>query len=219
MGNFAQWRMTRGNLIEPWLEAGEWELAGPAADEFLADSARHGAHYLDAAIASLRAGLRLGRGDLEGATADVEFALERARVVKDAQILLVASGWTVHVGVETGRHAQARERIDELLELHPAAFRYLFSAVGDVAWAATQIGRAEQARDALAVADWPSLQAARKIVDGDFAGAAAIFDEHGSARSAALARLRGGLDDGAREFFARIGATRYAEMGVVPSTR
>jgi hypothetical protein len=28
----------------------------------------------------------------------------------------------------------------------------------------------------------------------------------------ALARLRGGLDDGARAFYARIGATRYAQM-------
>ena len=74
------------------------------------------------------------------------------------------------------------------------------------------IDRVEPARRALAGVDWPSFRAGRAILDGDFAGAAAIYDEHGAARSAALARLRGGRDDGARAFFARIGATRYAEM-------
>jgi hypothetical protein len=105
MGSQVEWRMTRGNLIQGWGETGEWDLAGTAADEFLAESERVGPHYLDAAIAGERASLRLGRGDFDGAAADVAFALER-----------------------------------------------------------------------------------------------------------------GGLDDGAREFFARIGATRYAEMFVVPST-
>jgi tetratricopeptide (TPR) repeat protein len=218
MGSLAQWRLARANLIEPWLESGDWELAGPAADEFLADSERLGGHYVDAAVADVRAALRLARGDFDGATGDVAFALERARVVKDPQILFGALARAVHVHAEAGRPDAARERFDELLALDPSAFRYLYSPRADLAWAATVIDRAEPARRALAIADWPSFRAARAIVDGDFAGAAAIYDEHGAARSAALARLRGGLDDGARGFFARIGATWYAEMYVVPST-
>ncbi len=219
MGSLAQWRLARANLIEPWLETGEWQLAGSAADEFLADAARLGTHYSDATAACERAMLRLGRGDLAGATADVDFSLERARVTKDPQVLLVAIARAVHVRVETDRPAQARELFDELLELHPTPFRYLFFTLSDLAWAATRVGRRDAARRALEDLDWPSFRGARAIVAGDFAAAAAIYDEVGAARAAAMARLRGGLDDGAREFFARIGATRYAEMLVVPSTR
>src|SRR5262249_49495243 len=106
----------------------------------------------------------------------------------------------------------ARERFDELLDLDPSAFRWAYFALGDLVWAATVIDRDAAARRALESIDWPSFRAGRKFLQGDAAGAAAIYDEHGAARSAALARLRGGLDDGARAFFARIGAARYAAM-------
>jgi tetratricopeptide (TPR) repeat protein len=218
LGSSAQLRTTRSNLIEQWVETGDWELAVPAADEFLAESEHVADAYNAITVAFVRAMLRLGLGDLDGAVADQAFALERARLAKDPQELYYALAVAVHVHADTGRLGEARERFDELLALDPAALRHAGLAVGDVAWAATLIDRVEPARRALAVSDWPAFRAGLAFLDGDAAGAAAICDEHGAARSAALARLRGGLDDGARAFFARIGATRYAEAYVVPST-
>jgi hypothetical protein len=57
------------------------------------------------------------------------------------------------------------------------------------------------------------FQAARALIAGDASRAAAIYDTHGAARSAALARLRSGDPAELRralEFFTRVGATRYA---------
>jgi tetratricopeptide (TPR) repeat protein len=212
MGSLPQVRWTRGNVIQCWFECGDWALAVPAADEFLTESRRTGAHYLDTTMAAVRALARLGSGDLDGAAADAAFAVDRARSVKDPQILYVALAMTIQLHLEAGRPDEARRHFDELAGDDAAVFDQLDFVIGDVAWAATQVGRADAARRGLAGRDWPSFRAARAIVGGDFAHAAAIYDEHGAARSAAMARLRGGLDDGARAFFARIGATRYAEM-------
>jgi hypothetical protein len=210
MGSRTQRRLYRTNLIEQWVESGDWELALPAADAFLAGEGAN-LSYNGISVAFDRAMMRCGTGDLDGAIADQALALARARVAKDPQALYCALAVAIHVLADTGRLDAARERFDELIG-DPAAFLCIGLATGDVAWAATVVDRVEPARRALAVADWPSVQAARAILDGDFAGAAAIDDEHGAARSAALARIRGGLDDGARAFFARIGAARYAAM-------
>jgi hypothetical protein len=210
MGSRVERRLHRANLIEQWVESGDWQRALPAAGEFLAEEEAT-LSYSGASVACDRATMRLGGGDLDGAVADQARALERARAAKDPQALYRALGVAVHAHADTGRLDTARARFDELL-VDPVAFRFLGFVAGDVAWAATKIDRVEPARRALSVAAYPSLYAGRAIVDGDFARAAAIYDEQGAARSAALARLRGGLDDGARAFFARIGATRYAQL-------
>ena len=134
-------------------------------------------------------------------------------MAKDPQVLYYALAVAVHVHADTGQLDAARERFDELLGLDPDAFRHIGLAVGDVAWAASSIDRTKPAQRAFAAADWPSFQAARALLDGDPARAAAIYDAHGAARSAALARLRGGDPSElhrALEFFTRVGATRYA---------
>ncbi|MDA0158838.1 AAA family ATPase [Solirubrobacter ginsenosidimutans] len=213
LGSPSQWRVVRTNMIEQWAEAGDWELAVPAADEFLAESERLGVFYNAIAVAFVRAMLRLGLGDLDGAIADQAFAVEHARVAKDPQNLYYALAVAVHVHADTGRLDKARERFDELLSLDPAAFRYIGHAGGDVAWAAPMIDRTKPAQRALAAAEWPSFQAARALMAGDAPRAAAIYDTHGAARSAALARLRSGEPaqlHHALEFFTRVGATRYA---------
>jgi tetratricopeptide (TPR) repeat protein len=213
LGSPSQWRHVRANMIEQWAESGDWELAIPAADEFLAECERIGVFYNAITVAFVRAMLRLGLGDLDGAVADQAFALGHARVAKDPQVLYYALAVAVHVRADTGQVEAAREYFDELLSLDPAAFRYIGLAVGDVTWAAPTIDRAKSAQHALAFADWPSFQAARALLDGDPVGAAAIYDAHGAARSAALARLRGGEPaelHRALEFFTRVGATRYA---------
>jgi tetratricopeptide (TPR) repeat protein len=215
MGSWAQWRLARGNLIEGWAECGEWALAGPAAEEFLAESERLGAHYMDVPVACVRAMLRLGGGDLDGALADQAFALGRARAAKDPQVVYYALAVAAHVLADTGRLEEARERFDELVGLDPQAFWFLEFVVGDVTWAATVIDRVEPARRALAGADWPSLQAGRAFLDGDAVTAAAIHDIHGGVRSAALCRLHGATPEGLEDalaFFAAAGATRYAEQ-------
>jgi hypothetical protein len=204
-------RWSLGNAIRLWVETGEWDRAGTAADAFLAESSRAGAHYQDATAAHARALLRLARGQLEGALADHAFALERARATRDPQALCPALAVAAHVHAEIGQPTAAAAAIDELLELGRHPLTYLETELADVVWAALRIGRGEAIRAALASApDWPAYKAARALLDGRPALAAAIFDEVGAARSAALTRLRGGVEvAGALAFFRRVGATRY----------
>ena len=63
----------RANMIERWAEAGDWELAVPAADDS-SRSERLGDFYNAIIVAFVRAMLRLGLGDLDGAIADQAFA-------------------------------------------------------------------------------------------------------------------------------------------------
>jgi hypothetical protein len=76
------------------------------------------------------------------------------------------------------------------------------------------VPRTEPAQRALGAAEWPSFQAAA-LLAGDASCAAAIYDTHGAARSAALARLRSGDPAELRralKFFTRVGATRYTRQ-------
>jgi hypothetical protein len=212
LAGIAQQRNFRTNLIEQWAESGDWELAVPAADEFLAEEGA-AVSYDGITGIFIRALLRLGVGDLDGAMADQAAAVARARVAKDPQVLYYSLAVAAHVHADTDRIDEARTHLDELIGSGPGGLRHTGVATGDIAWAATRTGRTDALRHALPDLPWPAFGAARAILDGDFAAAAAIYDAHGAARSAALARLRGGADDGsARAFFARIGATRYAQM-------
>src|SRR5207244_2948128 len=141
-----------------------------------ADTERLNDAYNAIFVTAVRAMLRLGLGDLEGAITDQASALEHARVAKDPQALYYSLAVSVHVHADTGDLDAARERFDELVALDPAAFRHIGHALGNVTWAASIIDRDPPAQRALTIAEWPSFQAARALLAGDHTTAASIYD-------------------------------------------
>ena len=168
--------------------------------------------YNDISVALARAILRLGRGDLDGAIADQAFALGHARVAKDPQVLYYALAVAVHVHADTRqleRRASASTSCSASTRLH--------SATSVSRWA-TSRGRRRRS-----IARSPPSARRRPRTGHRFRPPARCWTatrarggdlrRPGAARSAALARLRGGEPSElhrALEFFTRAGATRYA---------
>jgi predicted ATPase len=72
-------RWFRGERPDYDYHAGRWDEAQRAADEFIAETEAGSPHYLEAFCRVVRSSIRFARGDLVGASADTERALEAAR--------------------------------------------------------------------------------------------------------------------------------------------
>src|SRR5207302_6916850 len=80
-------RFSRGCRIETRWALGYWDEAGRAADAFITECASS-PHYLETLAREVRAKIRIGRGDLEGALDDSTRSLKLGRQIKDPQSLL-----------------------------------------------------------------------------------------------------------------------------------
>ena len=109
-------RLLRGNLPLSYLEKGEWDEALRLTDEFIADVEAGAPHRMESTCRAIRAEIRLSRGDLEGAIADAELALESGRRsgVEDLGDTLPIFA---RVMVAAGRLDEASGALDELLRL------------------------------------------------------------------------------------------------------
>ena len=76
-----QLRFSRGMLLLPPLDRGEWDESIRQADAFIAECETGGGHTLQASAHCHRGSIRLARDDMAGAIADAERALELAREV------------------------------------------------------------------------------------------------------------------------------------------
>ena len=223
-GAKAEVRWTRGLLIGFWFELGNWDKCAPAADEFLAESAALGPHYMDAWIRSCRSWIRLARGDTEAALADQRESLISARQAKDPQALFPALAASACVLALAGRADEAQPILSELFGISGADRGSLDEAATDCVLAAEILGRRDEARRWLRT--WPDSAwsaAARELADQEFVTAAESLDSMGAARSAALARLcaaqelartgrRAEADDQLQQvlsFFRSVAATRF----------
>jgi class 3 adenylate cyclase/tetratricopeptide (TPR) repeat protein len=218
----ASMRWVRGNVIAGQLESGDWDECVAAADVFLAESASS-PHYHDVYVGAVRSLIRLGRGDLEGALADHDRAMARAREIRDPQALLPALGFSAYVLAEAGRTAEAEVAFDELVASSESMY-----GQEDSLWAADLLDRCEELAAHLDEMDTRlRTRASRALLSRDFAGAAELFDEMGARRAAALARLRAAevlVGEGRRleadehlgralAFFRSVGAARYVQRG------
>jgi len=171
-----------GNLADMTFLAGRWDEALAIAEEEIAGEP----HYMQQVARSVRAKIRLARGDRAGAVSDMEAALREARAIRDPQALdpaLVNAAEVAHAG---GDLVSAGALLDELGTPSRAAGSRV------VPWALLlrALGRAAPDLEAGATAPTPWSQAALAIGAGDLTLAAEIVERTGARTFVAAVRLR-----------------------------
>ncbi|MFL5736568.1 MAG: AAA family ATPase [Actinomycetota bacterium] len=222
-------RWLASNLSEDFYLLGRWDEAMSLLDEDIARTDRGFPFYLDAMNRSRRGVIREARGDLQGALADTERAIELARTARDHQLLgpvLVMRGNILHAA---GKSAEAERLLNEVLDLGEGAVAFLqqdamADSLMDVAWLAYDLRREERLRSVLETTvenTW--AEPALAILRGDAASTGDMLERLRSDAAAAYARHHGGLqliakgrtDEGqtllqkALEFYRKAGATKY----------
>ena len=207
---------------------GRWNEAIAVADELVAAADAGDRHFTDASILSLRAWIRLGRGDPVGADRDSERAVELARA-SDIQAQSCAYTIRAAVVLAARKRSEAEALASELATQGAGivgALNTAFPTLADVAWVFRDLGREEEFAAAVLDAepiDGPWKDASRAIVEGDLVQAAETIDGMGHPAGAAYARLRAAealatarleaesaAQRGAAEaFYGKVGATRF----------
>ena len=208
---------------------GRWEVAARILDERIAEAEAGVTHYSDPACRALRASIALARGDLQAASADSEKALERARKTKDPQLLTPTLALRAIVQLSQGRRKEASRLASEtlaqgsvlttaLLDLHPTVTPIEF------AWLLRDLGREAELLFAFeSASSTPWNEAARAVVDGQFAHSVDLIARIGVPSVNAYARLRAAEEltrvgrfaeahdnlEPALAFFRKVSATRY----------
>jgi predicted ATPase/class 3 adenylate cyclase len=206
------------NALDMLYVRGRWDEGLARADAFLTEATDP-----DACI--LRALMRLGRGDVTGALADSERALESVREIAEPQTLfpvLACRAWVLAESGEPGAEAVFSELLARWGR-SPATPASMWLPL--VAATTTHIGGAEEVIAVLAATrlKTPWLEAATEFIRGAFQEAAQVYARIGSQPDEAQARLRAAealASTGRRveaeselqealEFFRRVGAARY----------
>jgi len=212
--------------------AGAWDEALRIAGERLAEAEGGAPHWIDPAHRGVRGLVRLARGDLAGAWDDAAKALDFCRVANDPQMLFPALAFNARVLLATGRAAEARERVDELLELwsERGAMMMRSSWGPDLAFGSAALDRGERFLECVSRthASTPWIEAATAFVHGRFVEAADVFAKIGARPEEAYSRLQaadaasasggGGAEGDAQleralAFWRSVGAKRYVAEG------
>jgi tetratricopeptide (TPR) repeat protein len=225
LGADSQVRWFEAPLIDHRYRVGQWAEAAAAANRYSGVVESRSALYNDWQAYGIRAELRLAAGDLPGAVADVEHALELARGIDDVQSVFFMVPLAAHVFVGASERDRGAALLDELVESLRSGVDMQFAVINLplVASAATRLGRCGELADALAAhvqSRWT------KVVDAyareEFAAAAEELRVIGSKPDEAEARLfaaRSLVDAGRRteadeqlalalEFYRRVDASR-----------
>lgn len=195
-GSADQRRSSLGAEAHEAVLYGRWDEAAAALDELIAGAEAGADHYEDAAWRVSRASIALGRGDLGSASTLCERAVERARTLKDAQVLAPALTFRGIVLLAEGRHDEALRLAPELLQLGASLVSALTSVHPTVtlpalAWLVRDLEREDELLSALASAPaTPWCSAAQAIVRGDLAEAVALAARIGAPLVEAHTRLR-----------------------------
>jgi class 3 adenylate cyclase len=223
-GGLARW--ARANLASGHYEQGEWDDALRIADEFIADVEAGSQHAQEDTCRVVRAEVRLGRGDLEGAVADLEAAIDIARRRRGESLGEVQST-LARMLLEAGRLDDASAALDELLLLADEDAGALESF--EVAWVAHSLGRPDEVRARLealpARGRW--AEAALAFVSGDFVAAAdhyaagrlPVYEARARLTAAGALAAEGRRTEAEEQlaaalaFFRSAGATRYVREG------
>jgi class 3 adenylate cyclase len=215
-----------GHLLYIDYHFGRWDECISLATELIAKAEAGSPHYLEAERRSVRALIRLARGDDVGAVADVQASVINARRVKDPQIVeqcLAVGAFVLHA---SGDISEASMLGQELMSGWTSGHR---TVLGDralqVAWIAAGLGIQDDLLALLGKArpGWGWSDAARAVAGGDLQLAAQIYGEMGAVADEAYARLRAAeqlVERGRRAeadvqlqkalaFWRSVGATRY----------
>jgi tetratricopeptide (TPR) repeat protein len=201
-----------GNLADMTFLAGAWDEALTLSERVIVGEA----HYMQQVGFSVRADIRMARGDRRGAAEDVALVLQHARAIRDPQVLDPALVQAAHVAHRNGEGAAAHALIDELGSPERAAGTWVVAAALLHHDLGREMGALVGRRD---VAGTPWSQAALAVANGDLLGAADILKGTGARTLEAAARLRaaqayasGGRRTEAAEQFA-LALAFYREVG------
>jgi len=227
-GDVARARALRGTLV--WFEfiSGRWDESLHLANEFIAETEAGSPHYQETEARSMRATIRLARGDAEGALADAERGLELARDAKDPQDLAPGLAHYARCLLARGRAQAAAPAAREALAIARKNAVVLADDWPVLAFVLTALGHGEELVGALVAAPrTPWIEAARRYAGGDFVPAADLYAKIGSLPDEADARLRAAEQfvkagrrgeanaqlEQALAFYRSVGATRYIREG------
>jgi class 3 adenylate cyclase/tetratricopeptide (TPR) repeat protein len=219
-------RWLRGNYAADRYVLGQWQAALAAADEVLAEVEAGSPHYWAPLCYASRAQIRLGHDDVPGALADVERAIELARLAKDPQAMDPTLAIAAFVFREVGNGKRTVEMVDEALELllvEQAAGPQRSDVLHVLAWTAFALERGRELLAVLPTSEVPWVRAARAFATGELREAADICGSMGARTEEARDRLwlaealikqhRGAEADvelrRALAFYRSVGATRY----------
>jgi tetratricopeptide (TPR) repeat protein len=185
-------RFHDGILVLRTFDVGLWDESSDRADAFLAAVESGAPHYMAAQCHSVRAALRLGRGDLDAALADVDRTLDDAERANDPQVVLTTGPLAAHVLLEAGHEQRAARLAGELLAEMEAGRWVDFgtSASHVAAWTLTSLGHGERFAVALeSQRELPFVRAGIAFAAGDAVQAAEICAATGAITEEAYARL------------------------------
>ena len=211
----------RANLAELMYHAGEWDEAIIIADEFITAALAGSRSYQEPQCHAVRALIRVARGDADGAVADARRGLERAREIKDPQVLTPQLAVAAYVELKVGDHDAAARLV------HKIATSDLTSDLGlSVGAPVSELLEAFGLEAELPRHDPGASrfrEAALAFSERDYVGAAGVYAEIGIRPDEAYARLRAAeafVREGRRAeaddqleralaFYRSVGATRY----------
>jgi tetratricopeptide (TPR) repeat protein len=198
----------------------------PILDGFIAHSEAGAPHYLDAVALNNRSVMRRPVGDLAGASADSEKALELVRRGGDGQLIGLAMVGRAGALLDEGHTAEALALAREALDLENLVLNDFM--VVEAVWVMVDLGLADDYLAWLARKTGPAWgRAASLICSGDLAGAVDLLEKIRYRPGGAQARLRLArqlVEEGRRTeadvelqrslaFWREVGATRYVREG------
>jgi class 3 adenylate cyclase/tetratricopeptide (TPR) repeat protein len=210
-------------------EFGDWSGAIEWVDALIADVEAGSPFYLAPQCYIIRAYIRLGRDDADGAVADTERALELVRSVKDPQEFFLTIAQGALIFCDSGDAVRAGALASEFLaELTPMKMSGSMEALPSLAFALVALGRGHEFNAVpppVFANRW--MVSASAIAVGDLRHAAEVFEEMGAHTLEARARLelastllqqrrRSEADvelQRALTFYRSVGATRYIREG------
>jgi len=182
-------RWFHGELADCAFILGNWEEALRLAEEEIADPEPH---QVQAWCRSVRASVRLARGDRVGAVEDAEVQAKMARSIRDPQVLLPALSVLAYVLARTGDAEGATAALAELAHTSRAleASAGTWSLV--LAFALLELGREAELLEKVEELGPPTpwREAALAVARSDLVGAADLLRTTGAATLEAHARLR-----------------------------
>jgi tetratricopeptide (TPR) repeat protein len=223
-------RWGRAALAWIRINQGRWDEALELLDPYIAEVEGGSPHYLEPEARVNRASIRVARGDLAGASADTERALEAARLAEDLQLLAPALEARADILLEQGMRVQATALVDEALAFGDKLVPALggSSRIIEFAWLARALGRQRPLLALLETApEIPWVAAGRALASGEPELAADVLAQVECPPAAAYMHLRAAQElvdcglgahverhvEAALTFYREVGATRFIAEG------
>jgi tetratricopeptide (TPR) repeat protein len=228
-GQMQRLRSIHADIATGQFARGQWNESLRFIDGFLAEVEAGRPHYSAPYCYSTRARIRSARDDTAGALADVDRALELARLAGDPQCLYPALAVAAHVLMESGNATQAARLADEFLDglRDGVNLGWTMDHLHVLASTLVALGHGEALLGVLPVRDYRWVEAAKARAQGELRRAAdlcasmeARTEEAGDrlllAEMLAAQGRRSEADvelQQALAFYAAVGATRSLREG------